>query len=102
MALSDFTFLTYELALIPYKYKDLLAEFDRSSYVCVDLIPMLRGKQQFYEEQIVEYLKAQRDVYLSGKSHFEGTLEAYLQPYMDKLTETVGITEANALQKVLN
>ena len=102
MSLSDFTLLTYELALIPYKYKDLLAEFDRSSYVCVDLIPLLRGKQQFYEGQIVDYLKAQRDVYLSGKGRHEGTLEGYLQPYLDKLIEVVGVTEATALQKVLN
>lgn len=88
--------------MIPYKYKDLLEEFDRSSYVCVDLIPMLRGKQLFYEGQIVDYLKAQRDVFLAGKSHHEGTLESYFQPYIAKLTETVGLPEASALQKVLN
>ena len=63
---------------------------------------MLRGKQLFYEGQIVDYLKAQRDVFLAGKSHHEGTLESYLQPYIAKLTETVGLPEASALQKVLN
>ena len=88
--LSDCTFLIYQITLIPFKYQTQLSSFPPFDYTCVDLIPSLRRKQHFFQEQILDYLKAQTEVFKSGKKQVEGTLEEYLAPYMKKLKEIVG------------
>lgn len=88
--LSDCTFLIYQITLIPFKYQTQLAAFPPFDYTCVDLIPNLRRKQYFFQEQILDYLKAQKDVYHSGKKQVDGTLEEYLAPYVKKLKDIVG------------
>ena len=67
-----------------------LTSFPPFDYTCVDLIPNFRRKQHFFQEQILDYLKAQTEVYKSGKKQVDGTLEEYLAPYVKKLKETVG------------
>ena len=88
--LSDCTFLIYQITLISFKYQTQLASFPSFDYTCVDLIPNFRRKQHFFQEQILDYLKAQTEVYKSGKKQVDGTLEEYLAPYVKKLKETVG------------